>query len=103
MCRRWRQIALQLPASLTIDLCEAHDLELGPNADERFAAAVEALLPHLRCRRIVALSISGCTSVLAPEVPVRLAGALYPELSRWVLFMCVQSASCSAVPWTAHD
>ena len=84
MCRRWRQLALQLPARLSIDFCAAHDLELSLS-NEEFTAALERLLPHLSCRRIASLKVAGCTSLLAPQVPAHLARVLYPELRRWVL------------------
>jgi len=89
VCRRWRQLALQLPASLSVYFCSVD--KIGP-LQEVSAVAVERLLPHLQCRRITALRITGCTSTLAPEVPGRLARPLYPELRRWVLG--------GAPPWT---
>lgn len=81
MCRRWRRLALQLPASLSIDLEQLEDLVAD---QEACAATVERLLPHLRCRNIVAMKVCNWTSCLAPEVPALLARAIYPELLRWV-------------------
>ncbi len=69
-----------------VQLCELHDLDLNEEASR---AAIERLLPHLSCRRITSLRITGCTYELAPEVPASLAHALYPELRRWVLTSCV--------------
>lgn len=43
MCRRWFQIALQLPASLSIDLSESCSLDL---TEEQIMADVEQLLRH---------------------------------------------------------
>lgn len=82
VCRRWRRLVLQLPASLSIDLCALHDLGLDEDAA---AAAIERLLPHLSCRNAEALAVVGCTVELAPQVPAALARALYPELRRLVL------------------
>ena len=103
VCRRWRQLLLPLPASLSIDLCAAHDLEL--ESDET-AAALEQLMPHLSCRNIMVLSIAGCNEVLAPHIPILLAHALYPQLRRWVLAVqgqqrCTSSAAHLFLPHCA--
>lgn len=77
VCQRWHRIALQLPASLSINLCDSCSLGLD---EQQMMAEVEQLLPHLSCRRIVELHITGCTCVLPAKLPNRLARALYPDL-----------------------
>lgn len=84
VCHRWRQLALQLPASLSIDLCGLCGAGFGL-AERDVTAGLERLLPHLKCRRIASLSITGCSCALAATTPARLARVLYPQLRRWVL------------------
>lgn len=78
VCRRWRKIALQhLPSSLTIDLCALHT---DGNDEYEVADLFDELLPHIAARRLTACSIQGCTAVLSPGLPARLARAIFPGL-----------------------
>ena len=79
MCRRWRRLALQLPASLELDLCELH--EQFDEADE-VQAALDEVLPALRQRAVRKLELNGCTSVLPRQAPALLARAFFPQLRR---------------------
>ena len=85
MCRRWRRIALRLPASLSL----------------------EPLLPLLRKRRITALSVSGCLASLPVALPASLIRTLSRRLHRWVRCMLLgpppasQSAAPASASWPA--
>lgn len=78
-CRRWRQLALQLPCTLHIDLCELH--ELGFEGDPEGAlAAIQRVLPGLAARRVTEMAVSGCTAACAAPLPGLLARTFFPHL-----------------------
>lgn len=91
VCRRWRQLALDLPATLSLYFCELHDDDsedesAGGTADlAATLAALHTLLPVLGRRAIHRIVVLGCTVAMPPQAPALLARALFPQLRRRAL------------------
>ena len=78
-CRRWRRLALGLPATLRIKFCELHDQGLDYRSAE---AEFAGLLPHIAARTIEACALQGCTEAVAPALPAQLARAAFPRATK---------------------